>query len=327
MVKTRRCGFWMGTGIAVVALSGTCHSWAQSYPVKPIRLLVGPSIGSQADFAARTVAQALPAVLGQPVVVENRPGASGVIAGDIAAKSAPDGYTLVLISSANSVLPALRKNLPYDLKRDFAPVSLLVVGPQVLTIRATLPAQNIKELIAYARSQPGKLSYGTTGIGTLTHLSGELFKFRAKIDLVHVPFKGGAESGTANAAGEIDMSFPSIPAAVSLINAGKLRALAISGSRRTAALPSVPTWQEQGFEGYDREAWYGIGAPTGVPRSIVMRLNGAIAKVLSGAELKEILSKGGTEAQGTTPEQFAAFISKELSVNGDLIRMAGVKAE
>jgi tripartite-type tricarboxylate transporter receptor subunit TctC len=327
MIKTYWCRFWTFTGVVACAALGISNSVAQSYPVKPIRLVVGPSVGSQADFAARSVSQRLPQLLGQQVVVENRVGAAGAIAAEYVAKSPADGYVLLLVTAADSVLPALRTNLPYNLVRDFAPVSLLVLGPQLLTVNASLPVKSIKELIALAQSRPGELTFGSTGVGTLSHLAGELFKFKAKINLSHVPYKGGAESAIAAASGQIAMTFPSIPAAVPLMAAGKLRALAISGPKRMSVLPSTPTWEELGLGGYDRVGWYGVLAPASVPKDIIARLNGAIGKVLATPEMKEALNKEGTEPQATTPEEFASFIGRELTVNGELVKLTGAKIE
>ncbi len=323
MIKT----LWTFAGIAVCAALGISDALAQTYPARLIRLVVGPSTGSQADAAARTVSAKLPALLGQSVVVENRVGAGGAIAAEYVAKSAPDGYTLLLVSAADSVLPALRSDLPYDVTRDFAPVSLLVIGPQLLTVSATLPAKNMKELIALAKSKPGQLTFGSTGVGTLSHLAGELFNFKAGIEIRHVPFKGGADSATAAAAGDISMTFPSIPAALPLMDAGKLRALAISGSKRQSALPSVPTWEEQGLAGYDRIGWYGILAPAATPKDVIAKLNAAIAKVLATPEMKEALNKEGVDPQAMTPEQFAAFIKSELAANGEIVKKVGIKLQ
>ena len=314
-------------GIAVCATLGISYGLAQTYPLKLIRLVVGPSTGSQADAAARTVSAKLSALLGQSVVVENRVGAGGAIAAEYVAKAPANGYTLLLVSAADSVLPALRSDLPYDVTRDFAPVSLLVIGPQLLTVSATLPVKSMKELIALAKSKPGQLTFGSTGVGTLSHLAGELFNFKAGIEIRHVPFKGGADSATAAASGEISMTIPSIPVALPLIDAGKLTALAISGSKRQSALPSVPTWDEQGLAGYDRIGWYGILAPAGTPKNVIAKLSAAITKVLATPEMKEALNREGVDPQAMTPEQFSAFIKSELAANGEIVKKVGIKLQ
>ena len=317
---------FIASGSAAVLMNASTVC-SQAYPVRPIRLVVGVSTGSAADATARTISQKLTDVLGRAMVVENRAGAAGAIAADLVAKSPADGYVLLLVTAADTVQPALRSNLPYDLVRDFAPVSLVSIGPLLLVVNAAVPAQSVKELIALAQARPGKLSYGSTGVGTMTHLAGELFKFKAKVDITHVPYKGGAESAMATASGQIEMTFPSIPAAIPLIDAGKLRALAISGAKRVPFMPAVPTFDELGFSGYDRSSWYGVLAPAGVPRETIARLNGAIAKVLGMPEVREALSRDGTEPQPNTPEQFAAFINRELAQNAELIRLTGAKAE
>jgi tripartite-type tricarboxylate transporter receptor subunit TctC len=327
MITSYRQRFCSIAGIAFSAVLGMSNAPAQGYPNKPIRMVVGPTAGSQADFAARTTALRLPQVLGQQVVVENRAGAGGAIAADFVAKSPADGYTMLLVSAADTVLPAMRNDLPYNLTRDFAPVSLLVIGPQLLVVNAGLPVKTIRELITYAQSQPGKLTYGSTGVGTLSHLAGELFKYKAKIDIVHVPFKGGADSAVAAAGGQISMTFPSIPAALPFMDAGKLRALVISGPKRMAVLPSVPTWEESGLAGYDRIGWYGILVPAGTPKDVIGKLNDAIAKVLGTPDMKEALNKEGTEPLAQTPDQFATFIKSELAQNGEIVKMIGVIAQ
>ena len=328
MINCYRRSFLRIVGTVVCAALGIANSLAQqNYPTKPIRMILGFAAGSQADVTARNITPRLSQILGQQILFENRVGASGAIGAEFVARSPADGYTLLLATTADSILPALRADLPYDLVRDFAPVSLLAIGPQVLVVKAALPVQSVKELIALAQAQPGKLTYGSTGVGTLTHLAGELLKSKAKINILHVPYKGGADSAVATAAGEVDMTFPAIPSALPLMNAGKLRALAISGPKRMAIMPAVPTWEELGMSGWDRMAWYGVLAPAATPKDIIARLNGAIVKVLAAPELKEGLNKDGREPQATTPEQFAAYISRELSENRELMKATGAKGD
>ena len=231
------------------------------------------------------------------------------------------------MSAAEIVLPALRSDLTYDVTRDFAPVSLLVIVPQLLTVSATLPVKSMKELIALAKSKPRQLTFGSTGVGTLSHLAGELFNFKAGIEIRHVPFKGGADSATAAAAGEISMTIPSIPVALLLMDAGKLTALAIGGSKRQSALPSVPSWEEQGLAGYDRIGWYGILAPAGTPNNVIAKLSAAITKVLATPEMKEALNREGVDPQAMTPEQFSAFIKSELAANGEIVKKVSIKLQ
>lgn len=302
-------------------------SSAQSYPVKPIRMVVGFPPGGGPDVTGRVIAQKLSETLGQSMVVENRPGASGFIAIERVATSPADGYTLLMMSSNDTALPALRTKLPYDLERDLAPVSLVTIGPMLLVIRPSLPAQNVKELIALARAQPGKLKFGSGGAGGTVHLTAELFNSMAKVNIVHVPYKGSADIVVAIASGQIDMSFPSITVAQPLVDVGKLRALAVTSAKRMSSVPSIPTLDESGLPGYDRSAWYGVAAPAGVPKAIIARLNSEIGKAVNTAEMKESFNKQGLEVQTDTPEQYAAFIHSEIVQNAKLVQSAGVKPE
>lgn len=300
---------------------------AQSYPVKPIRLLVGFSPGGVVDAAARIVAQRLSEPLGQPVVIENRAGASGAIASEMVARSPADGYTLLLMSSSGAILPALRAKLPYDTERDLAPVSLAAIAPFVLAVHPSVPARNVKELIALARLHPDKLSYGSSGVGSAVHLAGALFNSMAKVSILHVPYKGGGESVIAHAAGHNEISYPSIPALLPFLENGRLRPLALTGKKRVSLMPSVPTLDESGLPGYDRTNWNGVSAPAAVPREVIARLNAAIAKVVNTPEMKEALNRQGLEPQTSTPAQFAAFIHGEIAKNTELIKLIGMKAE
>ena len=300
---------------------------AQGYPSKPIRIVTGFVSGGSSDVIARLVAQKLSESLGQSVIVENRPGASTAIAAERVATSPPDGYTLLLVAASTTIQSALRKNLPYDLERGFSHVSLVAIGPFVLVVHPSVPVRNVKEFIALARSQPGKLNYGSPGVGSVNHLTGELFKLGAKVDIVHVPYKGSAESSVANAAGEIALSFPSIPAALPLLGARRLRALAVTSINRVPVLPSVPTLDEAALPGFNYAGALGLSVPAAVPREIVTQLNAAIVKAVNTAEMKEAISKQGFEAQASTPEQFAALIQSDLVKLLKLIEITGMKAD
>lgn len=312
--------------IACASLS-VPDSSAQSYPAKPVRILVGYVPGGATDFTARAVAPKLSELLGQPVIVENRPGASGSLATARVAASPADGYTLLILTAADTVQPALRAKLPYDLDRDLAPVSLLVIGPELLVVHPSVPVRNIKQLIALARSQSGKLTFGSAGPGGPNHLAGVLFNSMAKLDIVHVPYKGAAQTVVAIAGGEVDMSFASIPATLPLLKAGKLRALAVTSEQRTPLAPSLPTVSESGLPGYQHFVWYGLSAPAGVPKAIIARLNEVVGTAANTPETKELLNKQGLQPQTNTPEQFAAFVRNETALNAKLIAAAGVKAE
>jgi len=300
---------------------------AQAYPNKPLRIITGFVPGGSSDVIARLVAQKLTETLGQSVVVENRPGASTAIAAERVAASPPDGYTLLLVAASTTIQSALRKNLPYDLERGFAHVSLVAIGPFVLVVHPSLPARSVNELIALARSQPGKLNYGSPGVGSVNHLTGELFRLGAKVDIVHVPYKGSAESSVANAAGEIALSFPSIPAALPLLEARRLRALAVTSINRVPVLPAVPTLDEAALPGFNYAGALGLSVPAAVPREIVTQLNAAIVKVVNTAEMREAIGKQGFEAQASTPEQFAALIQNDLVKLSKLIEITGMKAD
>ena len=300
---------------------------AQAYPMKPVRMLVGYAPGGGTDVTARMVAQKLSDPLGQPVVVENRTGAAATIAAERVATSPADGYTLLMMAAADSAQPALRK-LPYDLERDLAPVSLVVTGPAyVLVIHPSVPARNVQALSALARSKPGQLNYASSGIGSQAHLAGELFKSMAKVNLLHVPFKIITEVTLAVVNGDVFMGFPSVPAALPLLETGKLRALAVTSAKRTSVMPSIPSLDESGFPGYDRSGWYGVLGPAAVPKAIIAQLNAAIATVVNTADMKQAFSKQGLEAHTNTPEQFAALIRAEVVQSANLIKLAGVKAE
>ena len=313
-------------GIVVAANSLPVNSWAQSYPVKPIRIVVGMAVGGALDLPARFVAKMLSERLGQQVVVENRTGAGGVIATEVVAKSPADGYTLLMLNLADTVLPALRK-LPYDLQSDFAPVSFVSTYSDVIAIHPSVPARNVKELIALSRSQPGQLNYGSSGVGSLAHLSGELFNMLAKVTLLHVPYRGGAESALAAASGHVSMSVASVSAVLPLVQRDKLRPLAVTTAARASLLPTVPTLDESGVRGYDYPGWNGLAAPAGVPKDVITRLNTVLNSALSTPEAKELLAKQGLDPRTGTPEQFAKFVSDALVQNAKLIKLAGIKME
>ncbi|OGA37470.1 MAG: hypothetical protein A3G24_08865 [Betaproteobacteria bacterium RIFCSPLOWO2_12_FULL_62_13] len=325
MRKPGRSVFLLFAGIVACAGLPVSDSLAQSYPVKPVRILVGFAPGGAVDIVARMVGQKLSENLGQPVIIENRPGASTAIATDRVARSPADGYTLLLIAISTAIQSALRTNLPYDLKRDLGPVSLVSIGPFVLAVHPSLPARNVKELIALARSQPGKLDVGTPGVGSAPHLAGELFKSSAKVNVVHVPFKGSGDSVVAAASGLVPVFIGSLASALTMLDAGRLRPVAVTTATRASLLPSIPTLDESGLPGYDYSAWYGVSAPAGVPKDIVARLNTVLGKVVP--EIKEQLNKQGLEPRTTTPEQFGALIDREIDRSVELIQLIGLKPQ
>jgi tripartite-type tricarboxylate transporter receptor subunit TctC len=315
------------TSLLTCCALGTASASAQNYPVKPIRLLFGYTAGGAGDVSARLLAQKLSESLGQNVVVENRPGASGAIADEAVARAPADGYTLLYAAGSTAILPALRAKLPYDVARDFAPVALVVITSFALTLHPSVPAQDVKSLIALARAQPGKLTFSSPGVGSSSHFAAEVFKMMAGVNMLHVPFKGPPEAITAVVSGELDVGFPSVTGALPFLATQRLRALAVSSAARAAQLPAVPTLNEAGLAGYERAGWNGVLAPAGVPRDIITRLNAAIVRAVNLPEIKEAFSKQGLEMQTGTPEQFAAFIRRELAQNAKVVKFAGIRTE
>jgi len=311
--------------LLVVAAAGP--ACAQAWPAKPIRIVVGFAPGGAADVTARLLGQRIAESLGQPVIVENRPGAGSSIATERVVTAPPDGYTLLLMSSAAAVQAAVRPDLPFRLERDLAPVTVVVAGSNVLVVHPSVPARNVKELIALARARPGKLNFGSGGIGTPSHLAGELFNQMAKVQIVHVPYKGGAEQVTATVSGQTDLSFPSVTGALPLMSAGKLRALGVTRARRSPIAPDVPTIAEAALPGYDYALWYGVLAPAATPREIVGRLHGTIVAAVAQPQLKAALEKQGLEPGTGTPEELAALVRREIAQTAALAKAAGLKLE
>lgn len=314
----------------VAALLGCgciAHAVAQAYPSKPVRVLVGFAAGGGTDTAARMVAQKLTESFGQPVVVENRAGSGGIIATDAVAKAAPDGHTLLMMAAADSIQPAMRLKMPYELPKDFSPISLVVTGAFVLVIHPSVPAKNVKELVAIARSRPGQLNYATSGIGSSAHLAAELLNALAKVKTIHVPYKGVSQGVVGVASGEADMIFASVTAAQPLIDAGRLRPIAVSTASRSALMPNMPTLHESGVPGYDRTGWYGMMGPAGLSRDVLTKLSSSIVKAVNTPEMKAAFFKQGLEAETNSPEQFTEMIRREVEQNIRLARGAGIKPE
>ena len=306
----------------------TADAYAQAYPTKPIRMLFGSTAGSGAgDTSARLLAQKMAEVLGQNVLVENRPGAGGAIAEEAAVRAPADGYTLLYAAGSAAILPALRPKLPYNIERDLAPVSLVVITSFALSVHPSVPIRDVESLIALARSQPRKLTFGSPGVGSSAHFAAELFNMMADARMLHVPYKGPAEATIALVRGEIDVAFPSVTAALPMIDVGKLKVLAVSSAKRAPLLPSVPTIEEAGLPGYARSGWNGVLVPAATPKDVVAKLNAAIVKGINTSEMKEAFTKIGIEAQTGTPVQFAAFIRNELAQNARVVKFAGIKVE
>jgi tripartite-type tricarboxylate transporter receptor subunit TctC len=300
---------------------------AQTYPARTVRIIVPVAAGGATDIIARTLAQRLTSMWGQQVVVDNRPGGGSNIGFEVAAKAPPDGYTLLLAQPAFTVNVSLYKKLAYDPLRDFAPVTLAAEGANVLVVHPSVPAQTLKELIALAKSKPGRLSYASSGNGTTPHLSGELFKAMAGVSIVHVPYKGAAVSITDLMGGHVDMAFVSLSSVVPQLKAHRLRALAITSAKRTALMPDLPTFAEAGLRGYEVTGWYGFLVPAGTPREIVDRLHADITKALAQAEVVQTLNASGLEAAPGTPDAFSAFLRSEIVKWSKVVKAAGAKAD
>ena len=312
-------------GLAACAVASADLS-AQPYPYRPIRLVVGFQAGGGVDMSARTVGQPLGASLGQSVVVDNKPGAAGNIAAALVAKATPDGYTLLM---ANSTIasPTLFKSLPFDVRKDLDPVSLIAIGPSVLAVHPAVPARNVKDLIALARAKPGQLAYGSGGVGNVTHLEMEIMNAMVGVRMTHVPFKGSAPSLVALVSGEVQAVFSSIPSALGQIRAGKIRALGVSILKRSSALPDVPTINESGVPGFDAASWYAVFAPAGTPKSAVTTLSKEIVRIMSTPEVRQRFASDGFEPAGTLPAETAKFLRVELAKWAKAVEMAGIKPE
>jgi len=300
---------------------------AQTYPFKPVRIVVGFVAGGAVDFNARLLAARFNEYFAQPVIVDNRPGAGSSLATERVAAAPADGYTLLLMATSGVVQAVLRTNLPYVIERDLAPVSLISSGAFLLAGHLSLPARNIRDLLALARARPGMLNTASPGIGTANHLAGELFNQMAGVDILHVPYKGGAESTVAAASGETALTFAALAVALPLVAAGKLRPLAITSANRSTLLPQVATIAEQGVPGYDYVAWYGLLAPSAVPREVIQRLNAAINRALQTLDVAEALRKQGLEPAAGTPEHFATLLRIETARSAQLVRRTGLKAD
>jgi len=300
---------------------------AQTYPVKPLRLVVPVGPGGGTDILGRAIAQRLGDALGQLVVVENRGGAAGNIGTEVVAKSAPDGYTLVIVNTSFAVNPSLYRNMPFDTQRDLAPISHLTISPLLLVAHPSLPVRSVKELIALAKARPGEINFASSGSGQSNHLAGELFNTMAGVKMVHVPYRGGGAVLTDLLGGHVTLFFGGIISTLPHAKSGKLRPLGVTSSRRTRAIPEVPTIAEAALPGFEAVGWYGILAPAGTPREIVGRLSAEIVKIVQSAEMQERIVKDGSDPVGSTPEQFATFIRNEMTKWGKVVRESGARVD
>jgi tripartite-type tricarboxylate transporter receptor subunit TctC len=299
---------------------------AQPWPTRPLRYIVPFPPGAFNDTLARTLAAELPKTLGQPVVVENRPGGNTIIGTEIAAKSPPDGYTLYGAALPFSVIQSLYKT-SFDVTKDFAPITLAGVTPNLLVANPSAPVNNVRELLAYARANPAKLNYASTGNGTSNHLSFELFKAMTQTSITHVPYKGSAPAVTDLIAGQVQVMFDNTPNVLPHVRAGKLKALAVSSKTRSALAPEVPTVEEAGVPGYDVTVWFGVLTVAGTPRDVVQKLNTEMVKILVSPEIKERFGRMGVEVVAGTPEHFSGFLKGEVERWARVVRDAGIKAD
>ncbi|MDW3686784.1 tripartite tricarboxylate transporter substrate binding protein [Cupriavidus sp. CV2] len=296
------------------------------YPAKPIRLVVPFSSGSATDILARIVSTRLGESGRYQMIVENRPGAGGTLGAGLVAKAAPDGYTLILVSVGHAINATLYPKLSYDTVKDFAPVTLVATVPNVLVVNSASKLGSVKDVVAAAKAKPGTMNFDSAGSGSSTHLSGELFKMEAGVDIAHIPYKGTGEALTDVMAGRVDLMFAPTVSAMPFVRQGKLKALAVTTPKRATALPDIPTVAESGLPGYAFESWFGVLAPAGTPKEIVTALNGEIAKVLATPEVRERLSAQGAEARTSTPQEFERYIKAEIAKLAPVVRQSGVQA-
>jgi tripartite-type tricarboxylate transporter receptor subunit TctC len=312
---------------AGLACTGAAHAAAPAYPSKPIRMVITYPPGGNTDLVGRALAQKMSETMGQQVVIDNRGGAGGIIGTMITAQAAPDGYTIMLGTSAGMVLnPLLSAKLPYDPIRDFAPVSLVIVVPQLLVTNPALPAKTVKDLVALARAKPGQLNAGSSGVGTPNHLGVELLKSLAGIDIVHVPYKGGAAAITDLIGGQVQLVFSSVPSVLPQIKAGRLHAMGVGSAKRSAILPQVPAIAES-VPGYEYTTWYGIFAPAATPKPIVARLNADIVAILATPQIRDYFTNQGGDPESSTPQALANYMREETARWAKTIKTAGIRIE
>jgi len=316
--------------LGLPAMAAAAGAWVQTslYPVKPIRFVVPFPPGGPLDTVARALGQAMTMSWGQPVVVDNRPGAGGGIGADIVAKSTADGYTILMGAvSTHAINPTLYAKIPYDPLKDFVPVTQVANVPNVLVVHPSVPAHSVKELIALARAKPGTLNFASGSNGSAGHLAGELFKSMAGVDMVHIPYKGAAPAVTDLLAGQVSLMFDNLASASPLIKSGKLRALAVTTAKRTPFFPELPTISESGLAGFDISTWFGVFAPAGTPPDIVAKLNSELVRILKTPEMRERLAGLGAEPVGNTSEQFLAYIRSEIPKYAKVIRESGARVD
>ncbi len=314
--------------LCILAAIAPAQALAQAYPSRPVRMLVGFPPGGGTDILARIVAQKLSDAWGQPVIVENRPGASATIGAAVVAQAPADGYTLSMGQlTPNAIAPALFTSLPYNASRDFVPIVLVGTSPNVLVVNPQVPARSVAELVALAKARPAKLTYASSGAGSLQHIAAETFKSMAGVDIVHVPYKGSGQAVIDLIAGNVDMNFDSIPAVIQHVKAGKVRAIAVTARKRASGLPDVPAIAESGYPGYDLTTWWGLFAPAGTPAEIVARIQRDTAAALQNAEVKERFAALSVEPGGGSSRDFAAYVAEEIAKYDALVKRLNIKGE
>ena len=309
--------------LATVLVCTAAGAWAQAYPSRPVRVVIPLGSGGTTDVPGRIVAQRLSESLGQQFVVENKPGAGGTIGSDFVAKSKPDGYTLLLTATPHVITANLYKNIPYNALSDFAPVIRVASGPYVLTVHPSLGVNSVRELIALAKAQPGKVDYASSGNGSAQHLVGAMFAHMAGIQLTHVPYKGSSQAQQDLVAGMVKVGFPGTPIVIPHMKSGRLKALAVTTAQRSPHMPDVPTIAEAGVPGYEALVWVGLLAPAGTPREIIEKLNGEIGRLLRAPDVQQLLAASGVDPTPTTPEEFGAYLKSEFEKWGKVVRDSG----
>ena len=315
------------TMLGAAALTAALGAGAADYPARPIRVIVPQSAGGSTDVAARVLTDKLTESLKQNIVVDNRPGAGSLNGTETVAKSAPDGYTLLIIAASLTITPALQTNLPFDPVRDFAPITQIVDLPHILVVHPSVAAKSVSELVTLLKAKPGQIGCGFSGIGTSTHLAIELFQYMSQTKMLLVPYKGGAPAMQALLGGEVQVNFGTSSTALPHIRAGKLRALAVTGAKRSQAAPELPTIGESGVKGYQHSSWVGLLAPAKTPKPVIDRLHAESMKILNRDDIRKTFLKGGLEVEGNTPQEFAEAIKREVEQWKKLVKSAGIKTQ
>jgi tripartite-type tricarboxylate transporter receptor subunit TctC len=313
--------------LALVLASFSVASWSQAYPSRPVKIIVPYGVGGSADVYARFLGAKLQEALGQSFVVENRPGGGSIVGTDVVAKSDPDGYTLLMMSNTHTVNETLIPNKPFDLMRDFAPITGVSYSDLLMVVHPSVPASSVREFIALAKSKPGALNYASSGNGTPYHMAGELFKAMAGVDIVHVPHKGSDQARTAVMGGQVQMMFDAVPTMAAQAKAGKVKALGTTGMKRSSVTPDLPTLDEAGVKGYESGLWLGLMAPAKTPRPVLEKLNAEVNKLLDSADVKQTMAKQGATTMGMSIGQFDKFLREEIVKWGKIVKISGAKTD